>query len=335
MEALLAGTCRASNETPQNRRPRDCSTSAILATSGLRRRGRILAGLALLAVAASWTAPARAQFASTTEVVEVFATVTDEEGNPVTGLTADAFTVLDAGAVQKVSVFAAGDFPLTVAIAVDRSFSMGALGVDTARAGARRLVDQLRARDRVMILAIGGGVETVAGLDAPRESARRALDRIAPWGSSPIGDTVAQAVEAFGAERGRRAVVVWSDGAEKEAQRARADVLELVRRADVLVYAVAIAPSISPLLAELAALSGGRVLQARDRTGAEKAAGMIAVELRHQYLLGYPPPPDATGWRRIDVRVNRPGLRVRARQGYFATAPREHASPEAPPASNQ
>ncbi len=128
-----------------------------------------------------------------------------------------------------------------------------------------------------MILAIGGGVETVSGFDAPRESARQALDRVALWGSSPIGDTVVQAVDALGEQRGRRAVVLWSDGVEKEAQRARADVLEHVRRADVLIYPVAIAPSISPLLAELAALSGGRVLQARDREAApRRAAGEIA-----------------------------------------------------------
>ena len=82
---------------------------------------------------------------------------------------------------------------------------------------------------------------------------------------------------------------------EKEAQRARADVLEHVRRAGVLIYPVAIAPSISPLLSELAALSGGRVLQARDRKAAEAAASVIAGELRHQYLLGYAPPAGASG----------------------------------------
>ncbi len=81
----------------------------------------------------------RAQFASTTEVVEVYATVTDQEGQPATGLTADAFTVLEDGVAQPVSVFAAGEFPLTVAIVLDRSFSMAAKGLETARAGARRL----------------------------------------------------------------------------------------------------------------------------------------------------------------------------------------------------
>jgi Ca-activated chloride channel family protein len=122
---------------------------------------------------------------------------------------------------------------------------------------------------------------------------------------------------------GRRAVVLLSDGVEREAQRPRHDVLEQVRQSGVLVYPIAIARTTSPLLAELAALSGGRVLQARDRRAAERAAMTVARELRHQYLLGYAPPPGPAGWRRIEVRVNRPGLRVRARQGYQAasTAP--------------
>lgn len=290
--------------------------------------------MALVALACA-AAPMLAQFASTTEIVEVYATVTDKKGRPVTGLTADSFRVFEEGAAQPVRVFAAGEFPLAVALAIDRSFSMGTRGVDTARAGARRLVDQLRARDRLLILAIGDGVETVSALDSPRESARQALDSIAPWGSSPIGDTVALAVEAFGGQRGRKAVVLWSDGAEREAQRATADVVEQVRRADVLVYSVAMARTVSPLLSELAAVSGGRVLQARDRKGAEAAAGLIAAELRHQYLLGYAPPPGPSGWRRIEVLVTPPGLAVRARQGYVAAAPADKASSEAPPASNQ
>ena len=167
---------------------------------------------------------------TTTEVVEVYATVTDAKGEPASGLTADAFTVLENGAAQPVSVFAAGEFALSMAIAIDRSFSMTTRGLDTARAGARRLADQLRAQDRLMIVAIGGGVETVAGFDTPRESARQALNRVALWGSSPIGDTVVRAIDASGQQRGRQAVVLWSDGMEREAEHPRAAVLERVRR---------------------------------------------------------------------------------------------------------
>lgn len=267
-----------------------------------------------------------AQFASSTETVEVYATVTGTDGQPAVGLTADAFTVLDEGSVQPVTVFAAGTTPLTLAIAVDRSFSMTAEGLDMAKAGARRLLDGLRADDRVLLLTIGGGVERIAGFDTPRGNARSALDRVTLWGSSPIGDTVTRALEGVADGAGRRAVVIWSDGLEREAQTTRADVLDRVRRSNALIYPVAVGRSPSPLLTELAALSGGRLLPARDRAAAVKAAAEIATELRYQYLLGYARPAGAAGWRRIEVKVNQPALKVRARQGYFAPAVADESS---------
>ena len=277
---------------------------------------------AALAVLAAGSGPGTgaAQFAATTEVVEVYATVTDGDGEPVSGLPAGAFTVLEDGVVQPITVFTTGEAPLTVAVALDRSFSMTARGLDTARAGAVRLVDQLRPSDRLLLLAIGGTVDRLAGFDATRDAARRAIERVTLWGSSPIGDVVGRALEAVAAEGGRRAVVVWSDGLEREAQRSRQDVLEQVRQSDALIYPVATAATSSPLLAQLAAVSGGRLFQARDREAAREAADAMASELRHQYVLGYAPPAGAAGWRRLEVRVDRPTLRVRARQGYVAPA---------------
>jgi Ca-activated chloride channel family protein len=277
---------------------------------------------AALAVLAAWSGPGAGatQFATTTEVVEVYATVTDAKGEPVSGLPAGAFTVLEDGVAQPITVFTTGEGPLTVAVALDRSFSMTARGLDTARAGAVRLVDQLRPTDRLLLLAIGGTVDRLAGFDATRPAARRAIERVTLWGSSPIGDVVARALEAVGSEGGRRAVVVWSDGLEREAQRSRQDVLEQVRQSDALVYPVATAATSSPLLAQLAAVSGGRLFQARDRDAAREAADAMARELRHQYVLGYAPPAGTAGWRRLEVRVDRPQLRVRARQGYVAPA---------------
>lgn len=277
-----------------------------------------LAGALLALGPSGHAASAPGQFSATTELVEVYATVTDGRGRPVRGLTLADFTVLDQGEAQPITTFAEGDFPLTVAAVVDRSFSMGGARVDAARAGARRLVDQLRLRDRLIVLAIGGNVETLAGFEASREAAREALGRVGVWGSSPIGDTVARAIDAVAAETGRRAVVLFTDGVEREAIETREAVLDRVRASGVLVYPIAVTPAISPLLGELSALSGGRVQVARDRRSAERAASSVTEELRHQYLLGYAPPAGASGWRGIEVQVARPEVVVRARRGYVA-----------------
>ena len=66
-----------------------------------------------------------AQFTSGVSLVEVYATVTDRHGQPVTGLTAADFHVAEDGTPQTITTFAAGEFPLAVAIGLDRSFSMG------------------------------------------------------------------------------------------------------------------------------------------------------------------------------------------------------------------
>src|SRR5437763_11975266 len=63
-----------------------------------------------------------AQFSSGVNLVEVYAAVTDRGGSPVVALTRGDFTVLEDGQAQAVSAFAEGDFPLSVAIAIDRSF---------------------------------------------------------------------------------------------------------------------------------------------------------------------------------------------------------------------
>ena len=75
------------------------------------------------------------------------------------------------------------------------------------------------------------------------------------------------------------------------------------------------------MFAELAAATGGRSFVARDPGSLAATMATIARELRFQYLLGYAPLRGAStdeSWHAIDVSVKRPGVRVRARDGYFS-----------------
>src|SRR4029079_2891000 len=90
-----------------------------------RRVRTALAMAAVLGGVLPW-APLSAQFTSGVNGVEVYAAVTDRNGYPVTGLRREDFTVLEDGRPQTVSAFAEGDLPLSVAVGLDRSFSMGA-----------------------------------------------------------------------------------------------------------------------------------------------------------------------------------------------------------------
>jgi len=261
------------------------------------------------------------QFSSGVSVVEVYAAVVDRSGAPVTGLPREAFTVLEDGQPQTISTFTEGSFPLSVAIAVDRSFSMTGAELAAARAGAQAFLAELRPEDQAMVIAIGSDVETLAPLSADRQRQRQAIDALQPWGTTELHDAIIESLDAIQSAQGRRALLLLSDGSDRYSTASAADALERARRSDVMVYPFALGAARPPLFGELAALSGGRSFFTRNLPQVTEGTRAVADELRHQYLLGYTPSrPPASGehhWRSISVRVDRADVTVRARDGYF------------------
>ena len=277
----------------------------------------------LLAACALAAAPSAApQFTSGVNVVEVYAAATDAQGNPVTGLRRDDFTVLEDGQPQAVSAFAEGDFPLSVAVALDRSFSMGAKQLPSAVSAARTFLGELRPQDQSMIIGIGSEIEVLAPLSTDRPEQQRVLSSVKPWGTTGLHDAIIEAIDAVQAAKGRRALVLLSDGSDRYSNASAPAALDRARRSDVMVYPVAFGRERPALFAELASLTGGRSFQPRDAAQLNTTMRTIANELRHQYLIGYTPSrPIVAGepqWRSITVRVNRSDVTVRARDGYLA-----------------
>lgn len=253
-------------------------------------------------------------------MVEVYASVTDDRGEPIQGLRRDQFTVTEDGRTQQVETFVEADFPLSVAVAVDRSWSMAGERLQRARRGARTLLSELRPTDQAMVIAVSGEVEAVAPLSTDRTAQLDALDGLDPWSTTALHDAVLLAIDQVQAGTGRRALVLVSDGVDRYSTAGPGDVLARAREADVMIYPVVLGRTRPPLMAELAVLTGGRSFLARDQRELDEAMRAIARELRYQYLLGYSPQrPLGTGeWRSIRVSVDAPGARVRARDGYVA-----------------
>jgi Ca-activated chloride channel family protein len=260
------------------------------------------------------------RFTSETSLVEVYATVTGPSDQPVRGLRQTDFAVFEDGRPQPLTAFVGGDFPLSVAVAIDRSFSMPQARIDAAAAAARQFVESLRAGDAAMVIAIGSEIETLAPLQRGREAALRALERITPWGTTPLYDATLAALDAIQNGSGRRALVLFTDGADRYSETEATAMLAVARSRDVLVYPIVVRGAVPPVLNELAAATGARAFAARSDEAIIAAAAAIGDELRGQYLLGYAPErPFGSGeWRSITVRVKRSDLRVRAREGYFA-----------------
>jgi Ca-activated chloride channel family protein len=262
------------------------------------------------------------QFTSGVGLVEVYATVTDAKGEPLTGLRAADFEVAEDGVPQRITAFAAGEFPLSVVVALDRSFSMSGERLERAKRAAQAFVGALRGGDEVTIVAIGSGVDTITPPVPARDAVHAPWQTIAPWGTTPLYDAALNAIDMVQARRGRRALLLISDGEDRGSATRAADLLDHARRTDVLVYPVAIAKRRPPVFAELAGVTGGRSLFINDPKRLDDALTALARELERQYLLGYVPVDGGqrtTGWHAIDVRVvDRPGARVRARDGYMA-----------------
>jgi Ca-activated chloride channel homolog len=290
-------------------------------TTGRRAAARGGAG-ALLAILL-WSglqAGAQPQFGSGVQVVEVYTSVTDARGEPLQGLAREQFTVREDGIPQAVDTFIEADFPLSLAIAVDRSWSMAGEPLQRARRGARTLLGELRPDDQAMILSIGGRVEKMAPLSTDRRVQLDALDGLDPWSTTALHDAVLAAIDEVQAGTGRRALVIVSDGVDRYSKATAAEVLDRARAADVMVYPVVLGRTRQPLMVELAAVTGGRSFAVRDQRALDEAMRAIARELRTQYLLGYSPtrPLGSGEWRAIQVSVDAPGARVRARDGYVA-----------------
>jgi Ca-activated chloride channel homolog len=258
-------------------------------TSGPRRGGHLRVPATAVLVGFTVLTAYAAQFASGVNLVEVYAAVVDRDGRAVTDLTRDDFTVLEDGRPQAVSAFAAGDFPLSVALAIDRSFSMGGRQLPLARDAARVFLDRLRPSDQAMVVAIGSQIEMAAPLSTDRRAQQDAVKRLESWGTTGLHDAIISSIDAIQAAKGRRALLLLSDGNDRYSQASAADARDRARRSDVMVYPIALGNTRPPLFAELAALTGGRSFQPKDAPQLNATMETIATELRQQYLLGYVP----------------------------------------------
>ena len=293
----------------------------------------VLAGLAGLAttvaVAQSSSRPAQG-FRSGIEVTSITATVTDADGHPVTDLPREAFTVFDDGERQEVTQFTSDRVPLSLGVLLDTSDSMFGQRMADARGAVEAfLFEQLTPTDEFFVMAFNHAPRLLSGWTSSRPVIVDALAGIRPTGGTALHDAVLAALPLIDARAHRRAsLVVISDGADTASTATVRELRTGLHRSDALVYAIAIdSPSRHaintrvdvPALVSLTAETGGRVETVHDTRDLAAATARISAELSQQYVLGYTSPRGNDGrFHSLRLRVNRPGLTVRARKGYIA-----------------
>jgi Ca-activated chloride channel family protein len=279
----------------------------------------------------------------------IHVTVEAPNGVPLEGLTSDDFEILSGAIPQAFTLAAAAPLPIDTLLLADLTSSVtGRLrGVwampwpEAFSLAVDRLITDVRREDRARIMAmIGPRFVTSPLWSGDRATLQRALRVFAipdgPVEPSPLWDAVDEALTLFPADARRRAIVLVTDG---RATGNRAPLAEVTERAMLAGIAVSIveltpptrslgvphserSPGPTALLERLTTASGGvhRLVSpdARGNHNTRTAVGQILDLMRTSYLLTFTPPAAGPAIRPIEVRVKRPGVTVRARQGYVA-----------------
>jgi Ca-activated chloride channel family protein len=271
-----------------------------------------------------------------TDLVTLTLTVTDPFGRYVSGLQKAAFTISDNGVEQDITFFSDSDAPVSVGIIFDVSGSMSGQKIAKARKALERFIATSHPSDEYFLIAFNNRVQLLMDRTRDGEALLSKLTLVKPKKNTALYDGVYLGIERV--TRGthqKRALMIISDGQDNASRYNFGEVRRLMKESDVVTYAVGImdgGDSGSSLgiqgqafLDELSSVTGGKSFYPQTDVEMDEIFERIALELRHQYSVGYTPKdfqPNGK-WRKVKVKVKpprgMPRLTVRGREGYYAT----------------
>ena len=267
-----------------------------------------------------------------TDVVTLAVTVTDSNDSLVTGLDSHHFEVFEDKVKQKIEYFNDEDAPISAGIIFDLSGSMWTK-IDQAREALKALVETSHDDDDFFLIGFNHRPELLAEFSRG-EDLLSELNLVYPSGRTAVYDAAYLGIEKVKQGRHRRkAIILISDGQDNSSRYKYRELQKLVKEANVQIYCIGIVEIREEglelhgrtILADLSSLTGGKAFFPNSDAELEDAAIQIALELRHQYSIGYIPNNDQRKgeWRKIAIRINsthkRTKLYVRTKEGYYAS----------------
>jgi len=264
------------------------------------------------------------------QLVQLFVVVTDRAGRPVKGLSRADFKVREDGHEQALAGFDdAGDFPITVGLAVDTSASMFVKLPGVVKA-AQSLVGQgLTGRDSALLVGFDVHPRLLMRPTRDRGAVTAALDTLRPDGGTGLWGAIDFSLSQLQTVSGRRALIVYSDGIEEEEEVAFSTSLRRARESGIPIYLLftnAAAAHEGKLLGRLytgrlerlTAAAGGKLYFVEPDQDLAAVYREILSELRSQYVLTYyPKEVHGDAWREIQVEMAKKGLTARTIRGYY------------------
>ncbi len=270
-----------------------------------------------------------------TDLVTLTLTVTDYFGRYVSGLTKDAFTVYDEGDEQEITFFSDTDAPVSIGILFDVSGSMSTEKINKARHALERFINTSHPNDEYFLIAFNSRAQLLMDRTRDGEAVLRKLTLVQPKDNTALYDAVYLGTERVtrGAHQ-KKAILIISDGQDNSSRYSFKEVRRLMKESDVVIYSVGILDSRDAssmhgmqgqaFLDSLSSVTGGKSFYPQTNVELDEIFERIALELRHQYSIGYTPKdfkPDGE-WHKVKVKVKPPRglprLTVRYREGYIA-----------------
>jgi VWFA-related protein len=269
-------------------------------------------------------------------LVLVPVSVCDSNNRPVTGLEREHFKVFEDKVEQTVTHFAMEDEPVAVGLVFDTSGSMGNK-LRRSRMAASAFFRTANPEDEFFLVEFNDQPKLVVPMSRDYEEIQNKLAFAPSKGRTALLDAIFLAMhEMKKSAKGRKALLIISDGGDNSSRYTATEVRDLVREGDVLIYALGIyepygSRDRSPeemagpgLLSDIAEQTGGRHLPVEDLNEMPDIAAKIGIELRNRYVLGYSPANRSRDGRYHHVQVKLtpphglPTLKAFWRLGYYA-----------------
>lgn len=275
-------------------------------------------------------------FRAGVEVVSLNVTVINGENHFVTDLEQEEFLVFEDGAKQDVTFFTRSQLPIALSILLDTSASMEDK-IATAQEAAVGFAKRLRPEDQAQVIDFDSRVSILQQFTNDAGALTKAIRSTAAGGSTSMFNAIYIALNEMKKVRAqsagdirRRAIVVLSDGEDTSSLLPFEEVMDLAKRSETAIYTIGIR-SKEPgamrgfreaefVLKQLAFETGGRSFFPNGASELPDIYTLIADELSSQYTVGYTSrnPKRDGSWRRIVVRLARPSMTARTKQGYYA-----------------
>ena len=271
------------------------------------------------------------------KLVNVFTTVTDTGGAPVSTLKQDDFQVFEDGKLQQIAVFhRESELPLSIVVAIDTSLSTRGdqkLELESARRFAHAI---LRPIDGLSLFQFSEIVDQLTPFTADVRVIDKAISRVHSGAATALYDTLYLGSDALMERRGRKVMVVITDGGDTVSKVNYQEAIREAQQAEVILYSIIIVPIENSAgrdtggehaLIQLSRDTGGKYFYASGMQQLDTAFRQISDELRTQYLIAYYPNTQVSDsdYRRIDIKIN-PATKdypdpselvVRHRTGYY------------------